>query len=112
MKQNNLFYIIEYDNVPSGYVRFQESNENREKLVLSIAIDSTVRGHGLGLFAVKEACTKVLMILKVNIIIALVKNENIASINLFQRACFTRKPFHCYQDTKDVEVFYYPNYIE
>ncbi len=109
LKQKNPFYIVEYGNAPCGYVRFQESNDDQTNLIITVAISPVVRNKGLGFFAVKESCAKVLMLSKINTITALVKRGNIASINLFKRACFSQKPSHCHQD---IEEFYYPNHEE
>jgi L-amino acid N-acyltransferase YncA len=78
------FLIVEIDSTPTGYIRLNRSEHETE---MSIALEPSVRGKGVGTRAIREAAeTESRENSKP--IAAYVKNGNTASLTAFRRAGF------------------------
>ena len=84
------FYIAAYNNNACGYVRFESLGEG--SLLISIALSEEVRGRGLGAQILSKACKVCLEATGCKHIVARIKEANLASINVFRKACFTALP--------------------
>lgn len=69
---------------PAGQVRFQKENE--EIYVVGISVDIFFRGKGLGIEMLKTASNYFFELFPSKKINAFIKQENIASINSFEKA--------------------------
>ena len=94
------FYLfLNEENVPVGQVRIDKSSE---EIIIGISIDENYRGKGLGSQMLNQACDNYLLKFPNAEIIAYIKEENIASINQFNKAGFIK--------TGDVMVSEYKSY--
>ena len=84
--ENCFFYMFfdEKDNAV-GQVRIDKSDE---EIVIGISIDENHRGKSLGTIMLNQACNDYLSRFPLAVIIAYIKEENIASINQFSKAGF------------------------
>ena len=78
-----LFYID--NNIPVGQVRIDKSNG---EVIIGISIDKDFRGKSLGVDMLKLACDNYFELHPNAIIIAYIKEENISSYNIFNKAGF------------------------
>lgn len=84
-EKNNFCFVVEKDNRVIGYLRLDEEDNH---YLLSIALDASYQGQGIGSFLLNG------VLKKFNFkkpILAQVKKENLASINLFKNAGFKLK---------------------
>ena len=77
-------FFDEKDNAV-GQVRIDKSDE---EIVIGISIDENHRGKSLGTIMLNQACNDYLSRFPLAVIIAYIKEENIASINQFSKAGF------------------------
>lgn len=99
-------YVIELKGEPIGQVRYDRVNENEAQIDISIA--SEHRGRNLGSFALaltrKIACRD----LKVDRVIGVVVEGNLASCVTFRKAGFTEQAPKMVRG-RACRVFYWPN---
>jgi UDP-2,4-diacetamido-2,4,6-trideoxy-beta-L-altropyranose hydrolase len=81
-------YVVELPpGVPVGVVRFESEEDG--SAVISIALDPSQRGRGLGRQAIREACARARDEAGVSRIYAFIKPDNAPSIRAFEAAGFT-----------------------
>lgn len=84
---NRTIYIVSFDGIPVGTVRFDRCEET----IIGITVSPEYRGKGLGVKMIQSACEKYLRERNDEKITAYIKNENVASIKAFQKAGFVYK---------------------
>jgi RimJ/RimL family protein N-acetyltransferase len=85
---NCFFYLfINEEEKPVGQVRIDNTDG---ETIIGISIDEHFRGKGLGLGMLTQACNDYFKIFPKAEIIAYIKEENSASINLFTKANFIK----------------------
>lgn len=92
LAERNPFYIVLYNNVPCGYIRFEKDKENMESqyLILTLAVQTEFRGKNIGTFMIREACRRILENTDFQHIHAWVKQDNSASLHVFEKCGFLR----------------------
>ncbi len=80
-------WIVEFDDQPIGQVRF-DFDPSGDEATVSVSLDHQVRGKNWGTTIIESACRSVFLNDDVETIVALIKPENIASINAFGNAGF------------------------
>ncbi len=95
---NQPFWIIKFQGVHAGFVRFDR--DSHQKFFLSIAISEEFRGRGIGNSVIKESVIRFQKAFPGEIIGAMIRPENFASIRLFTKAGFKVLT----QDTKFVTL--------
>lgn len=87
---NCAIYIVEADDGQAvGQVRFDLHREDGTA-VIDFSIDATIRGHGFGSAALREASRLFMDNHPVTSVSGLVKPENVASLRAFEKAGFRR----------------------
>lgn len=92
--ENCIFYIVKEKDKLVAQVRFDKMDINEYDISISIA--PSFRGKGYGSIILKSASEKVVIEKNIKKISAYVKNENIASKNIFKKAGYILK--ETYQD--------------
>jgi RimJ/RimL family protein N-acetyltransferase len=86
--ENYRFYIFENENKePVGQVRI---NKDTKETIIGISIDEKYRGMNYGIKMINLTCESYLSIFPSTEINAYIKETNVASINLFKKAGFTK----------------------
>ena len=98
-----IFVAVDKDNRSVGYVRFSITEDQAE---ISVAVDKTQRGKGYGTAAIKQGSDQLLATGAARLIVALVKQDNPASIAAFQRAGFAISSQKVVDDTDVCEMVY------
>ena len=73
---------------PVGQVRIDKP---KEEIIIGISIDEKYRGLGLGSEMLKQACDNYLIKFPTSEIIAYIKEENTASLQIFKKAGFANE---------------------
>jgi len=87
--ETRIYIIVDPDQVAIGYIRFSLEGDNA---VVSIALDPSVRGHGVGTVAIVIGCDRVLAESTATRVTALVKADNKRSKMAFIKAGFGLVP--------------------
>jgi len=98
---NSFLYIFEQNNKPVGQIRFDKEDCS---FTIDYSIDKYYRGLGLGSIIIKQGVEKLLKELISNssfMLVAHVKEENIASAKVFEKMNFK------YTDTKIIDEYKY-----
>jgi ribosomal protein S18 acetylase RimI-like enzyme len=83
-QDNNHCYVVELDDNVVGYCRFDHEDKH---YLISIAIDSSTHGKGVGTFLLKHSIEQLKSTRPIH---AEVRKNNSTSIRLFQRAGFRK----------------------
>lgn len=78
-------YVVELDGLPAAQVRFDLDGDAAE---ISVSVAPAARGRGVGTAAVRQACLRVAGDTGIRSIVARVKNDNMTSLRLFEKAGF------------------------
>ena len=100
------FYIVYYKSKRCGYVRFDKKEATSE---ISIALDRSVRGHGLGKYILRDISLKILAETPIKKIAASVKSINTPSLSMFSKAFYTHTSDSNHNNS-DIIYFYFPHY--
>jgi perosamine synthetase len=87
---DHLLLIILVEDQPIGQVRFGRTDD--ETCEVSIYLLSEYTGRGLGVAALERACTEAFAHLRVQKIVAVIREDNARSLAAFQRVGFTFEP--------------------
>ena len=104
--QTRIYIILDSDQVAVGYVRFALEGDNA---VISIALDPSARGHGIGTAAIVIGCDRVLAESSVTRVTALIKADNGRSTLAFIKAGFGFVPLGDTEGTTDHHLEYPPS---
>lgn len=85
---NCIFYVVRNNDNLVAQIRFDKSEQETK---ISISISPSFRGRGIGVNLLKESSQKVIKEEKIKKIVAYVKNENVASKNIFEKAGYILK---------------------
>lgn len=78
-------FVVEVSGAPAGVVRFDLEGE---RATISIALERSFRGHGLGSAVIERGCQTLAADDQTTLVEALVRPENVASLRAFERAGF------------------------
>lgn len=81
----NFYLFFDLTGIPVGQVRIDRSNN---ETVVGLSLDSFFRGRGFGVLMLNMACFDYLERHQDEVIIAYIKEENIPSYRLFEKAGF------------------------
>lgn len=84
----NILILCDKDHRQVGQIRF-DRNPRKGEAEIDIAIAPALRGKGYGLALLKEAVTVFFNNFEESVLIAKVKNENGASMKIFEKAGFS-----------------------
>ena len=87
---DRLILIATINQKPAGMVRFDRDTALPGTLVVSIAVDQSRRGAGLGRRMLAQACPKGLAAFKANTLLAEIADFNRASQRIFEACAFVR----------------------
>jgi RimJ/RimL family protein N-acetyltransferase len=94
---------VDRDGQDIGFARLELSGELAE---VSLSLDASRRGRGLGMWVIRAASDFALKELRASAVIAHVKLLNNASIRAFTQAGFVVKRHCCIAGTESVEMIY------
>lgn len=97
-----IYVVVDEQDIPVGQVRFDTSSEGSAEVAVSI--DAKERDRGYGSAALQLACQRVLKEHGIGKVLALVKEDNKASINAFAMAGFINKGLKDFEGHKVVEM--------
>lgn len=106
LSRKNIFYIIYYKNKRCGYVRFNKQEDVSE---ISIALDRSIRGKGLGKLILRAISLKVITETPIKKITASVKAINTPSLYMFSKAFYTCSSKYT-KNNIDVINFHFPHH--
>jgi RimJ/RimL family protein N-acetyltransferase len=105
---NYSFYIFEdLNNKKIGQVRIQKIDNHSS--IIGVSLGSEYRGKGLGVILLKKACKEYFKTNPLQVISAFIKQDNIASKLIFERAGFQFFENILYKNTKS---FHYKLYAD
>ena len=78
-----IFIIIDQNNHEVGYIRFNIASDQAE---ISVSVDRSERGRGIGAAAIRLGSERILALGRVNRVLAHIKRDNRGSVKTFQRA--------------------------
>lgn len=94
-------YVVYENRLPIGQIRFDIQSD---QAYLNYSLAPEARGQGKGALLIREGVERLLIETSVQQVIALVKEDNIASLKAFERLKFRKGA----SDKRDVVVLYYP----
>jgi len=77
------FIALNRSNVPIGQVRYDLDDESA---VVSVSVDSRIRGHGLGAEIIRRSAEKIFSQTEVHTLNAFIKQGNEASVRAFEKS--------------------------
>lgn len=79
-------WVLVKNDIPVGQVRYDKISPSMAQIGISVA--TTQRGHGYAVYLINETVALARQLLGISVVEAVVKNDNGASLKLFQRAGF------------------------
>ena len=106
---NTVFYILEYEHIPAGQIRFDQSIDGAK---INFSIDKQFRGRGLGKHILQMASQRLISEFpNLSSIYGYVKKNNTSSIKAFQSAGFIFSKEEMMQGIESV-LFVYPRELK
>ena len=84
-RSDHLLFIAEQDGIPVGQIRYEIKASDA---VVSVSLERTVRGHGLGSSVIRLGSERVFLVLGIDSIHAYTRPDNCGSIEAFRSAGF------------------------
>lgn len=104
--QRRKIFIIEYENILIGQVRFEKKSVDQAEI--SIYLIKKYTGYGLGVVAIKKGCQEIFSLWEINKIVAEIRSNNHSSLSAFKKAgfysSFSQQDYFCDED-KTVKLF-------